>query len=164
MPRPREAFRGKTLTRWCSSVRSRRSMIFSVASSLASGSTASCSCFFLFWRHGCSAARNSPAYKGKSLRRLRKCRFSYIDTATALSARRHLTAASWDDCVHRIPHNRSAASRIFLSPYNAARIAAYMLCLQGPYTGHPVRRQVEFGGTTLNLVRSTGDQRAEGRL
>src|SRR5262245_44859039 len=25
-------------------------------------------------------------------------------------------------------------------------------------------RQVEFAGTTLNLVRSTGDQRAEGRL
>ena len=25
-------------------------------------------------------------------------------------------------------------------------------------------RQVEFTGTTLNLVRSTGDQRAEGRL
>jgi hypothetical protein len=28
----------------------------------------------------------------------------------------------------------------------------------------PVTRQVEFAGTTLNLVRSTGDQRAEGRL
>jgi hypothetical protein len=49
--------------------------------------------FFLFWRHGCSAARNSPACKGKSLRCLRKCRFSYIDTSPALSARRHLTAA-----------------------------------------------------------------------
>ena len=49
--------------------------------------------FFLFWRHGCSAARNSPACKGKSLRCLRKCRFAYIDTSPALSARRHLTAA-----------------------------------------------------------------------
>src|SRR6516165_3191155 len=49
--------------------------------------------FFLFWHHGCSAARNSPACKGKSLRCLRKCRFSYIDTSPALSARRHLTAA-----------------------------------------------------------------------
>jgi hypothetical protein len=49
--------------------------------------------FFLFWLHGCSAARNSPACKGKSLRCLRKCRFSYIDTSPALSARRHLTAA-----------------------------------------------------------------------
>src|SRR5215472_17649538 len=39
--------------------------------------------FFLFW----------PACKGKSLRCLRKCRFSYIDTSPALSARRHLTAA-----------------------------------------------------------------------
>jgi hypothetical protein len=35
----------------------------------------------LFWRHGCSAARNSPACKGKSLRCLRKCRFAYIDTS-----------------------------------------------------------------------------------
>ena len=41
----------------------------------------------------CSAARNSPACKGKSLQCLRKCRFSYIDTSPALSARRHLTAA-----------------------------------------------------------------------
>src|SRR6516162_3156861 len=41
----------------------------------------------------CSAARNSPACKGKSLQCLRKCRFSYIDTSRALSARRHLTAA-----------------------------------------------------------------------
>jgi hypothetical protein len=49
--------------------------------------------FFLFWRHGCSADRNSPACKGKSLRCLRKSRFSYIDTSPALSARRHLTAA-----------------------------------------------------------------------
>jgi len=49
--------------------------------------------FFLFWRHGCSAARNSPACKGKSLRCLRKCRFSYIDTSPALSARRHSTTA-----------------------------------------------------------------------
>src|SRR5262249_32823400 len=48
---------------------------------------------FLFWRHGCSAARNSPACKGKSLRCLRKRRFSYIDTSPALSARRYLTAA-----------------------------------------------------------------------
>ena len=40
-----------------------------------------------------SAARNSPACKGKSLRCLRKCRFLYIDTSPALSARRHLTAA-----------------------------------------------------------------------
>jgi hypothetical protein len=48
---------------------------------------------FLFWRHGCSADRNSPAGKGKSLRCLRKCRFPYIDTSRALSARRHLTAA-----------------------------------------------------------------------
>src|SRR5262249_3197988 len=48
---------------------------------------------FLFWRHGCSADRNSPACKGKSLRCLRKCRLSYIDTSPALSARRHLTAA-----------------------------------------------------------------------
>src|SRR5262244_2432278 len=39
--------------------------------------------FFLFW----------PACKGKSLRCLRKCRFSYIDTSPALSARRNLTAA-----------------------------------------------------------------------
>ena len=37
--------------------------------------------------------RNSPACKGKSLRCLRKCRFAYIDTSPALSARRHLTAA-----------------------------------------------------------------------
>src|SRR5262249_5533073 len=37
--------------------------------------------------------RNSPACKGKSLRCLRKCRFSYIDTSPALSARRDLTAA-----------------------------------------------------------------------
>src|SRR5262249_36908816 len=29
----------------------------------------------LFWRHGCSVARNSSACIGKSLRRLRKCRF-----------------------------------------------------------------------------------------
>src|SRR6516165_6125431 len=49
--------------------------------------------FFLFWRPGCSAARNSPACKGKSLRCLRKCRFSYIDTSPALPAKRHLTAA-----------------------------------------------------------------------
>ena len=49
--------------------------------------------FFLFWHHGCSVARNSPACKGKSLRCLRKCRFSYIDTSPALSARRHLRAA-----------------------------------------------------------------------
>src|SRR6516225_7160116 len=49
--------------------------------------------FFLFWPHGCSADRNSPACKGKSLRCLRKCRLSYIDTSPALSARRHLTAA-----------------------------------------------------------------------
>jgi hypothetical protein len=28
----------------------------------------------------CSAVRNLPACKGKSLRCLRKCRFSYIDT------------------------------------------------------------------------------------
>ena len=49
--------------------------------------------FFLFWRHGCSAARNSPACKGKSLRCLRRCRFAYIDTSPALSARRYLTAA-----------------------------------------------------------------------
>jgi hypothetical protein len=48
---------------------------------------------FLFWRHGCSAARNSPACKGKSLRCLRKRRLTYIDTSPALSARRHLTAA-----------------------------------------------------------------------
>jgi len=37
--------------------------------------------------------RNSPACKGKSLRCLRKCRCSYIDTSPALSARRDLTAA-----------------------------------------------------------------------
>jgi hypothetical protein len=43
----------------------------------------------------CSAARNSPACKGKSLRCLRKCRLSYIDTSPPLSARRHLTAALW---------------------------------------------------------------------
>jgi len=49
--------------------------------------------FFLFWRPGCSAARNSPACKDKNLRCLRKCRFAYIDTSPALSARRHLTAA-----------------------------------------------------------------------
>ena len=49
--------------------------------------------FFLFWHHGCSAARNSPACKGKSLRCLRKCRFLYTDTSPALSARRHLRAA-----------------------------------------------------------------------
>jgi hypothetical protein len=49
--------------------------------------------FFLFWRHGCSANRNSPACKGKSLRCLRKYRFSYIDTSPALFAPRHLTAA-----------------------------------------------------------------------
>src|SRR6516165_8143541 len=49
--------------------------------------------FFLFWHHGCSAARNLPACKSKSLRCLRKCRFSYIDTSPALSARRHLRAA-----------------------------------------------------------------------
>src|SRR5262245_36860041 len=49
--------------------------------------------FFLFWRHGCSAPRNSSACKCKSLRCSRKCRFSYIDTSPALSARRHLTAA-----------------------------------------------------------------------
>src|SRR5262249_3663839 len=42
---------------------------------------------------GCSADRNSPACKGKSLRCLRKGRFSYIDTSPALSARRHLTDA-----------------------------------------------------------------------
>jgi len=48
---------------------------------------------FLFWRHGFSAERNSAVCKGKSLRCLRKCRFSYIDTSLALSARRHLTAA-----------------------------------------------------------------------
>ena len=41
----------------------------------------------------CSAARNSPACKGKSLQCLRKCRFSYIDTSPALSAQRHLRAA-----------------------------------------------------------------------
>jgi hypothetical protein len=28
----------------------------------------------------------------------------------------------------------------------------------------PVTRQVEFAGATLNMLRSTGDQRAEGRL
>ena len=39
------------------------------------------------FRHGCSAARNSPACKGKRLRCLRKCRSSYIDTSPALSAR-----------------------------------------------------------------------------
>ena len=44
--------------------------------------------FFLFWRHGCSAAR-----KGRSPRCLHKCRFLYIDTSPALSARHHLTAA-----------------------------------------------------------------------
>ena len=49
--------------------------------------------FSLFWHLGCSAARNSPACKGKSLRCLRKCRFSYIDTSPALPARPHLTAA-----------------------------------------------------------------------
>ena len=49
--------------------------------------------FFLFWHDGCSAARNSSACKGKSLRCLRKCRFSYIDTSPALPARRHLMAA-----------------------------------------------------------------------
>jgi hypothetical protein len=43
-------------------------------------------------RASCDEA-NSPACKGKSLRCLRKCRFSYIDTSPALSARRHLTAA-----------------------------------------------------------------------
>src|SRR5262245_27303966 len=37
--------------------------------------------------------RNSPACKGKSLRCLRKCRSSYIDTSPALSVRRDLTAA-----------------------------------------------------------------------
>src|SRR5215471_4913202 len=37
--------------------------------------------------------RNSPACKGKSLRCLRKRRFSYIDTSPALSARRDVTAA-----------------------------------------------------------------------
>src|SRR5262249_23922019 len=41
----------------------------------------------------CSGARNLPACKGKSLRCLRKCRFSYIGTSPAPSARRHLTAA-----------------------------------------------------------------------
>src|SRR5215813_3408787 len=41
----------------------------------------------------CPAARNLPACKGKSLRCLRKCRFSYIGTSPAPSARRHLTAA-----------------------------------------------------------------------
>src|SRR5262245_21904841 len=41
----------------------------------------------------CLVARNSPACKGKSLRCLRKCRFAYIDTSPALSARRHPTAA-----------------------------------------------------------------------
>src|SRR5262245_60589986 len=49
--------------------------------------------FFLFWHDGCSAARNSSACKGKSLRCLRKCCFSCIDTSPALPARRHLTAA-----------------------------------------------------------------------
>src|SRR5262249_24523535 len=39
------------------------------------------------------ASANSPACKGKSLRCLRKCRSSYIDTSPALSALRHLTAA-----------------------------------------------------------------------
>ena len=48
---------------------------------------------FLFWRHGFSAERNSAVCKGKSLRCLRKCRFSYIDTSPALSAQRHLRAA-----------------------------------------------------------------------
>jgi hypothetical protein len=49
--------------------------------------------FFPVLAHGCSAARSSPACKGNSLRCLRKCRFAYIDTSPALSARRHVTAA-----------------------------------------------------------------------
>src|SRR5262249_52918071 len=39
------------------------------------------------------ASANSPACKGKSLRCLRKCRSSYIDTSPALVALRPLTAA-----------------------------------------------------------------------
>jgi len=38
-------------------------------------------------------AKDGKVRKGKSLRCLRKCRFSYIDTSPALPARRHLTAA-----------------------------------------------------------------------
>src|SRR5262249_1982583 len=82
----------KTMT---GAVVSCRSMIFSVATSPASQSSALCSAFSCSGRHGCSAARNSPACKGKSLRCLRKCRFAYIDNSPALSARHHLTAALW---------------------------------------------------------------------
>jgi len=38
------------------------------------------------------------------------------------------------------------------------------LCVGAIRHEEPVTRQVEFAGTTLNLVRSKGDQRAEGRL
>jgi hypothetical protein len=89
----------------------------------------------LFWRHGCSAARNSPACKGKSLRCLRKCRFAYIDTSPALSARRHLTTALRPSRLHlgcqshqTMVRSRASRSRPLFSAPNSKLFAGNYGC------------------------------------
>ena len=58
-----------------------------------------------------------------------------------------------------------AIRRAMLRELRFASLQARQRFLTGTSgTDTAIRRQVEFGGTTLNLVRSTGDQRAEGRL
>src|SRR5215470_3328759 len=102
--------------------------------------------FFLFWRHGCSAARNSSACKGKSLRCLRKCRFSYIDTSPALPARRHLTAAlSYSACPPHPPsclHLGSQTHQTWCAPGHLGA---------APCSAHPIQNFLP--GTKVAIVR-----------
>ena len=125
------------------------SMIFSVASSPASPVSRVVQRFFLFWRHGCSADRNSPACKGKSLRCSRKCRFSYIDTSPALSARRHLTDALRPSAC---PPQRPSRLHLGCQTHQTY----YFAHLQSPYCrGSPVARIRFKGGGVCGALAST---------
>ena len=138
--------------------------------------------FFLFWHHGCSAARNLPACKSKSLRCLRKCRFSYIDTSPALPARRHLTAAlRYSACPPHRPsclhlgcqtHQtwcapRTSRSRQLSRAPNSKLFAGHYGCNRRSHLGaqHALGRRMEPIGTECEAVRcGRAGCEGEGRL
>ena len=98
--------------------------------------------FFLF---GSSAARNSPACKGKRQRCLRKCRFSYIDTSPALPARRHLTAAL---CYSACPPHRPSCLHLGCQTHQTWCAPGHLGA--APCSAHPIQNFLP--GTTVAIV------------
>jgi len=98
--------------------------------------------FFLF---GSSAARNSPACKGKRRRCLRKCRFSYIDTSPALPARRHLTAAL---CYSACPPHRPSCLHLGCQTHQTWCAPGHLGA--APCSAHPIQNFLP--GTTVAIV------------